>query len=129
MPSEIEGLIFPYFFAKNRIFGCLGGILEVSWAVLAKYWGRLGPPRRLQDALKQPESAPRASPEASRRCPRSVWGFSCDQEAPKSCPEPSRPRFWCLRTWILEFFSRILARFLVDLIHMFYHFSKFAATF
>ena len=42
MPSEIEGLIFPYFFAKNRIFGCLGGILEASWAVLAKKLGRLG---------------------------------------------------------------------------------------
>ena len=52
MPSELEGLIFPYFFAENRILGCLGGILEASWAVLAKFLGRLGPPRRLQDALK-----------------------------------------------------------------------------
>ena len=52
MPSELERLIFPYFFAENRILGCLGGILEASWAVLAKFLGRLGPPRRLQDALK-----------------------------------------------------------------------------
>ena len=52
MPSELEGLIFPYFFAENRILGCLGGILEASWAVLAKFLGRLGPPRHLEDALK-----------------------------------------------------------------------------
>ena len=51
MPSELEGLIVPYFFAENRILGCLGGILEASWAVLAKFLGRLGP-QRLQDALK-----------------------------------------------------------------------------
>ena len=44
MPSEIEGLIFPYFFTKNRIFGCLGGILEASKAVLEKKkkWAVLG---------------------------------------------------------------------------------------
>ena len=52
MPSELEGFIFPYFFAENRILSCLGGILEASWAVLAKFLGRLGPPRRLQDALE-----------------------------------------------------------------------------
>ena len=33
MPSELEGLIFPYFFGENRILGCLGGILEASWIV------------------------------------------------------------------------------------------------
>ena len=70
MPSELEGLIFPYFLAENRILGCLGGILEASWAVLAKILGRLGPK-------------------------------------------------------IFKIFSRILARFWVDLIHSFYHFSKF----
>ena len=48
MPSELQGLIFSDFFAENRILGCLGGILEASWAVLAKVLGRLGP----QDASK-----------------------------------------------------------------------------
>ena len=38
-----KGSFFPYFLAKNRIFGRLGGILEASWAVLAKILGRLGP--------------------------------------------------------------------------------------
>ena len=38
-----KGSFFLTFFAKNRIFGCLGGILEVSWAVLAKILGRLRP--------------------------------------------------------------------------------------
>ena len=52
MPSELKGLIFPYFLAENRILGCLGGILEASWAVLAKLLGRLGPPRRPQDEPK-----------------------------------------------------------------------------
>ena len=52
MPPEIEGFIFPYFFAENRILGFLGGILEASWAVLAKFLGPLGLPKRLQDALK-----------------------------------------------------------------------------
>ena len=62
MPSELEGLIFPYFFAENRILGCLGGILEASWAVLAKSLGRLGPPRRLQDALESARIGPKSLP-------------------------------------------------------------------
>ena len=57
MPSELEGHIFLYFFAENRILGCLGDILEASWAVLAKVLGRLGPPSRLQDALLGPQDA------------------------------------------------------------------------
>ena len=81
MLSEIEGLIFPYFFAKNRIFGCLGGILEASWAVLAKMLGRLGPqlgsnldPKM---ALELPKSGLQITHEAS-------WS----QEPPNSRPEP-----------------------------------------
>ena len=62
MPSELKGLIFPYFFAKNLLLGCLGGILEPSWAVLAKYLGRLGPPRCLQDALKSAGIGPKSLP-------------------------------------------------------------------
>ena len=89
MPSELEGLIFPYFFAENRILGCLGSILEASWAVLANFLGRLGPPRHLQDALKSarigPKSLPRGvyklspkrlggllSPRSSQKLPRTL---------------------------------------------------------
>ena len=87
MPSEIEGLIFPYFFAKNRIFGCLGGILEASWAVLAKKigpswastWVQLGPQDGSGAAQERPEGSLQITHEAS-------WS----QEPPKSRPEPSK---------------------------------------
>ena len=65
MPSEIEGLIFRYCFTKNRILGCLEGIFEVSWAVLAKNMGRLGPQLGAnldpKMALELPKSRPRGA--------------------------------------------------------------------
>ena len=67
MPSELEGLMFPYFFAENRIVGCLGGILEASWAALAKFWGRLGSPRRLQDAPKSTRIGPKSLPRGIKK--------------------------------------------------------------
>ena len=70
MPSELEGLIFPYFFVENRILGCLRGILETSWAVLAKVLGRLGPPRRLQDALLGPQDGPKTRPRPTQERPK-----------------------------------------------------------
>ena len=63
MPSELEGLIFSHFFGENRILGCLGGILEASWVVLAKFLGRLGP----QDAHLGPQDAPKMSPRPARK--------------------------------------------------------------
>ena len=57
MPSELEGLTVPYFFAANRFLGCLGGILEASWAALAKFLGCLGASRRLQDGPQMPQEA------------------------------------------------------------------------
>ena len=54
-----------YFFAKNRIFGWLGGILERSWAVFAKILGRLGAQLRSnldsKIALELPKSGPRGA--------------------------------------------------------------------
>ena len=44
---------------------------------------------------------------------------------PRAAQNPPDLDFGTLRTWILDFCSTILARFLVDLIHMFYHCSKF----
>ena len=70
MPSELQGLIFPTFFAENRILGCLGSILEASWAVLAKVLGRLGPPRRLQDALLGPQDGPKTRPRLTQERPK-----------------------------------------------------------
>ena len=63
MPSELEGLIFSEFFGENRILGCLGGILEASWVVLAKLLGRLGP----QDTHLGSQDAPKMSPRPARK--------------------------------------------------------------
>jgi len=52
----------PTFFGEDRILGCLGGILEASWAVLVKLLGRLGPPRRSQDALRSARISPKSLP-------------------------------------------------------------------
>ena len=75
MPPELEGLIFPCFFAENRILGCLGGILEASWVVLAKFfgpsWAPKTPPRCAKISLNRPQERPQRRleglPEASGR--------------------------------------------------------------
>ena len=100
MPSELEGLIFPHFFAENRIVGCLGAILEASWAVLAKFLGRLGP----QLGSNLGSGAAQEPPERSLQITHEA---SWSQEPPKSRPEPSKtplgrcpdlskPRFWSI---------------------------------
>ena len=70
MPSELEGLLFPYFFAENRILGCLGGILEASWAVLAN-WAPKTPPRCARISQNRTQEPPQRRlegvPEASGR--------------------------------------------------------------
>ena len=76
MPSELEGLILSYFFAESRILGCLGSILEASWAVLAKIFGRLGPPRRLHDAVKSTRIGPKSLPRGvSKVSPKRLGGL------------------------------------------------------
>ena len=106
MPSEIEGLIFPYFFPQNRIFGCLGGILEVSWTVLVKKigpswastWVQLGPQDGSGAAQEPPERSLQITQEAS-------WS----QEPPKSRPEPSKTPQGSAQTPSKPRFSNILA--------------------
>ena len=66
MPSELEGLIFSYFFGENRILGCLGGILEASWVVLAKFLGLSWPPRRPAWAPRRPQDEPKTAQDASK---------------------------------------------------------------
>ena len=67
MRSKLEGLIFRHFLAENRILGCLGDILEGSWAVWAKILNRLGPqlgsnsdPKMALELPKSPSRRPRA---------------------------------------------------------------------
>ena len=97
--------------AHFHLLFCLKSNLGLSWRHLGGILGRLGkivgpswdpktPPRCPKINQNRPQEPPQrlleGVPEASE--------VSCNQETPKSCPEPSRPRFWCLRTWILEVF-------------------------
>ena len=70
MPSELEGFIFSFFLGENRILGCLGGILEASWVVLAEFLGLSWPPtwapRRAQDGPKTAQDASKTAQDASK---------------------------------------------------------------
>ena len=101
MPSELEGLIFPYFFAENRILCCLGSILEASWAVLAKFFSRLGP--QLGSILdpKMALELPKSGPRGAYRSPIGPLGAKNRPKAAQNLPTPpqggaqtpSKPRF------------------------------------
>ena len=121
MPPELEGLIFPYFFAENRIFGCLGGILEASWAVLAKIfgpsWAPTTPPRCARISLNRHQEPPQ------RRVPEASGRSRVTKKHPRAAQNPPDLDFVPPDLW--RFFFRILARFVVDLIQMFYHFQSF----
>ena len=90
MPSELEDIIFPYFFAENRILGCLGGILEASWAVLAKFLSRLGPQL---GSILDPKIAlelPKSRPRGAYRSPKRPLGAKNRRKAAQSPPKPPR---------------------------------------
>ena len=88
MPSELEGLIFLYFFGENRILGCLGGILEASWAVLTKFLSRLGP--QLGSILdpKMALELPKSRPRGAYRSPKRPLGAKNRQKAAQNPPKP-----------------------------------------
>ena len=88
MPSEIEGLIFPYFFAQNRIFGCLGGILEASWAVLEKNLSRLGPQLGSNLDPKMALELPKSRPRGAYRSPMRPLGAKNRPKAAQNLPNP-----------------------------------------
>ena len=102
MPSELEGLIFPYFLAENRILGCLGGILEASWAVLAKILGRLGPQLGSNLDPKMALELPKSRPRGAYRSPMRPLGAKNRPKAAQNLPKPpqggaqtpSKSRFW-----------------------------------
>ena len=88
MPSELEGLIFPYFFAENRILGCLGGILEASWAVLAKFLSRLGPQLGSNLDPKMALELPKGRPKGAYRSPKRPLGAKNRSIAAQNLPKP-----------------------------------------
>ena len=90
MASELEGLIFPYFLAENRILGCLGGILEASWAVLAKFLSRLGPQLGSNFDPKMALELPKSRPRGAYRSPKRPLGAKNRPKAAQSPPRPPR---------------------------------------
>ena len=84
MPSELEDLIFTYFWAENRVLGRLRAILDASWCQhgsmlgpnMAPCWG----PRRAQDPQEKKTMSRRSRETHPRRGTPSVllgkarWG-------------------------------------------------------
>ena len=89
-PSELEGFIFLYFLTENQILGSLGGILETSWAVLAKFLSRLGP--QLGSILdpKMALELPKSRPRGAYRTPKRPLGAKNHPKAAQSPPKPPR---------------------------------------
>ena len=104
MPSELEGLIFRHFLAENRILGCLGGILEASWAVSAKILSRLGPQLGSNLDPKMALELPKSRPTGAYRSPKKPLGAKKLPKAAQNAPKPpkggahtrSKPRFWTI---------------------------------
>ena len=88
MPSELEGLIFLYFFAENRILGCLGGILKASWAVLAKFLSRLGPQLGSNFDPKMALELPKSRPRGAYRSPKRPIGAKNRPNAAQNRAKP-----------------------------------------
>ena len=59
-------------------------------------------PKRPQDAFKMAQDAPKTLPRHPTRAPGRPKE---PQDAYKTPQDASRPRFWCLGTWILEAFG------------------------
>ena len=81
---------FSDFFAENRILVCLGGILEASWAVLAKFLSRLG--SQLGSILdpKMALELPTGRPRGAYRSPKRPLGAKNHPKAAQSPPKPPR---------------------------------------
>ena len=107
MPSELEGLIFPHVLAENRILGCLGSILQASWAVLAKILGRLGPQLRSNLDSKIALELPKSRPGGAYRSPKRPLGAKNHPKAAQKPPTP--PQEGAQTPYKLQFWT-ILAR-------------------
>ena len=70
--------------------GSLGGILETSWAVLAKFFSRLGP--QLGSILdpKMALELPKSRPRGAYRTPKRPLGAKNHPKAAQSPPKPPR---------------------------------------
>ena len=88
MLSELEGVIFPYFLAENRVLGCLGGILQASWAVLAKILGRLGSQLRSNLDSKMALELPKSRPRGAYRSPKRPIGAKNRPNAAQNRAKP-----------------------------------------
>ena len=90
MRSKLEGLIFRHFLAENLILGCLGDILDGSWAVLAKFLSRLGPQLGSSLDPKMALELPKSRPRGAYRSPKRPLGAKNRPKAAQSPPKPPR---------------------------------------
>ena len=120
MQSELDGLIFTYLCAENQILGCLGGILEASWAVLAKFLGRLGPPKTPPRCAKISRNRPQEPPQRRLEgVPEASGRFIVTKKHPRAAQNPPDLDFGASGFGFWTCFSWIFARFLVHLIFEF----------
>ena len=98
MPSELEGRIFPDFFAENRILGCLGGILRRLGKIFGPSWAPKTPPRCAKISQNRPQEPPQRRlegvPEASGRSLVTKKHPSAAQNPPDLDFGASGPGFW-----------------------------------
>ena len=120
MLSELEGLIFLYFFVENRILSCLGYILEASWAVLAKIFGPSSAPKTLPRSAKISQNRPQELPQRRLEdVPEASWRSLVTKKQPRAAQNPPDLDFGASRFGFGKCFSLIFGRILVDLIFEF----------
>ena len=96
-----KGSFFLTFLLKIRS-SALGGILEASWAVLAKILGRLGPQLGSNLDPKMALELPKSRPRGAYRSPMRPLGAKNRPKAAQNLPKPpqggaqtpSKSRFW-----------------------------------
>ena len=126
MPSELEGLIFPYFLAENRILGCLGGILEASWTRLGKIFGPSWAPKTLPRcatwAPRRPQDATKTYPRAAQNTFQDALGSPRPPRTSKTSKMIPKSRWGTPRGLVfgayMGAFGTILARILEHCLHL-----------
>ena len=110
---------FSSFLAENRILGCLGGILQASWAVLAKILGRLGPQLGSNLDPKMALELPKSRPRGAYGLPKKTLGARSRPKAAQNPPKhpqgsaqtASKPRCWTILARIYSKKSTMLKSF------------------
>ena len=97
--------------------------LVASWQIFWPFWAPKTPPRCAKINQNRPQEPLQRRLEGVSEAP---GRFLVAKKHPRAAQNPSDIDFGASGSRFWKFFLRILARFLMDLIHMFYHFSKFS---